>query len=182
MAQGDDDWRPVKGFEGFYEVSREGRIRSLDRVTYGRNKSLRTVRGKDLTPKINNVSGYHQVALSVGGQVRYEYIHRIVCQAYSGPPPTEKHEVCHWDGDRANNLASNLRWGTRAENHRDKKRHGTHDSPKKLTRQSAEEIRELKRSGERSVDIANTYGVTPGNVDQIVRGRIWRNVTEKETH
>lgn len=175
----DAEWRAVKGYEGLYEVSSTGLVRSCDRVTYGRNRSHRTVRGRVLKPKINSASGYHQVSLSFEGRVEYRYVHRLVCEAFHGAPPSEMYEVCHGDGNRSNNTALNLRWGTRTENHADKRKHGTSGSPKKLTRKDAEEIRGLKGSGVRSVDVAKMFGVSPSNVDQIVSGRIWK-IADKE--
>lgn len=118
-----EEWRPVVGYEGFYEVSNLGRVRSVDRViedAWGRQCSLRGVLRKPyVSPK-----GYPLVRLSVGNVRKYFTVHRLVAIAFLGPPPLGK-EVCHTDGDKLNPRADNLRWGTPSENQADNLRNGT---------------------------------------------------------
>jgi hypothetical protein len=65
------------------------------------------------------------VALSVNGRQKSYLLHRLVALTFIGPPPSSAHEVCHNDGNPANNAPGNLRWGTRGENILDTVRHGT---------------------------------------------------------
>jgi hypothetical protein len=58
------------------------------------------------------------------GRRRTAHLHRLVCEAYHGPAPSPIHHAAHWDGDKENNSASNLRWATPQENEADKVRHG----------------------------------------------------------
>ena len=115
-----EEWRPVAGYEGIYEVSSRGRVRSLPRV----DSRGRRNRGRYLAV-INHPSGHKQVKLSREGTSKPGKLHRIVLIAFMGPPPPGC-EVLHGDGDPGNNALSNLRWGTRSENLRDAVRHGTH--------------------------------------------------------
>lgn len=119
-------WMPALGFEGSYEVSDHGRIRSLDRmITDSRGREYGR-KGKILSPP-TLPNGYVHCMLSKG--VR-KYVHRLVLEAFVGPCP-DGMEACHGDGVRTNNALRNLRWDTRSENHRDKVRHGTHSETRK---------------------------------------------------
>ena len=119
-------WLPVVGYEGFYEVSDLGRIRSLPRLTVWRNGRKRHYPGKILNPYISPRDGYARTPLSVQG-VRSSplLVHCLIAEAFLGPCP-EGQEVRHLDGDPANNVLTNLKYGTHGENERDKVRHGTH--------------------------------------------------------
>lgn len=124
---GDERWLPIAGYEGLYEVSDLGRVRSLDRVTPFRN-SQRTLRGKVLKPQQSGrASGvrYLGVFLSKDGIVRQQKVHRLVALAFMPEGNQDGMEVCHNDGDPYNNRLENLRWDTRSGNHNDKHRHGT---------------------------------------------------------
>jgi hypothetical protein len=115
-------WLPVPGYEGVYEVSDLGRVRSVDRTVTGRAGSPRPLRGKILRPYMSR--GYEIIQLARFGRREYRPVHRLVLLAYVGPPPLG-HEACHGDGDRVNNRLANLRWGTKSENMQDKLLHGT---------------------------------------------------------
>lgn len=124
-----EDWRPVVGFEGLYEVSNLGRVRSLDRVnSYSRTCQYsgrilnvkRKYKGRLLRPGTAS-NGYMTVSLGRSNSV---CVHVLVLTAFAGPAPTGT-ECLHRDGTRTNNNAENLRWGTRSENILDAIRHGT---------------------------------------------------------
>lgn len=110
-------WKDVKGFEGLYQVSDLGRVRSLDRVL----PDGRRFKGRVLvaTPGSN---GYPMVGLpgNVNGKV-----HRMVAEAFLSNPEN-KPFVLHGDGNPANNRVENLRWGTNSDNLYDSVEHGTH--------------------------------------------------------
>lgn len=110
-----EEWRPVAGFEGLYEVSDHGRVRSV-RAGNHVNKRLQ---GKVLKERTNKV-GYPVVSLYRGGKAtrKERTVHRLVLEAFVGPAP-DGCEVLHGDGTKINNHLSNLRWGTRSENMRD---------------------------------------------------------------
>lgn len=112
-------WLPVPGYEGAYEVSDRGRVRSLDRIT----AQGRPCKGIVLT-QLNGSKGYKQVGLHRSGQTTH-HVHRLVLLAFAGPAP-EGMEVRHLNGDRTDNTLANLTWGTHLENMRDQREHGTH--------------------------------------------------------
>ncbi len=68
--------------------------------------------------------GYRLVSLCHNNVKVTRSIHRLVCEAFHGAPPSPKHQVRHLDGDRTSNLPSNLAWGTQEENWQDRKAHG----------------------------------------------------------
>lgn len=96
----DEIWKPIEGFEGFYEVSNKGRIRTL-----------RT--NKIITPK--NIKGYSGVRLYANGKDHQLYIHRIVAKAFI-PNPLNLPEVNHKDENTRNNCVDNLEWCSRKYN------------------------------------------------------------------
>lgn len=117
-----ENWRPIPGYEGFYEVSDLGNVRSLRRVVSGKTyqgRPIKACRVSDGRPGVKLYRG--------GAATRKNFgVHRIVALAFLGEPPDPRMEVCHNDGDRLNNALSNLRWDTRSNNALDTVRHGKH--------------------------------------------------------
>lgn len=113
-------WKPVPGFEGIYEVSNMGQLRSLDRVL----SSGRRWKGRILKQSLT-WNGYFYLNLSKDGIYYRRYLHRLVLEAFVGPSP-EGMEACHENGVRGDNRPENLRWDTRTENVKDAIKHGTH--------------------------------------------------------
>lgn len=117
-----EEWRPVPGYEGLYEVSNEGRVRSLDRVVHHSSAGKMTLKGKGKALTKGH-GGHPVVGLSVDNCKRNVEAHILVAAAFIGPRPEGK-EVCHNDGNPENNHVSNLRYGTRSENLLDRIKHG----------------------------------------------------------
>lgn len=118
-----EQWRPIPGWEGRYEASSLGRIKSLKRPFVPEDRLLRPHLTQD---------GRWRVILSGGRGLHPGFlVHRLVALAFHGLPPTPKHEVCHGDDDRTNNTAANLRWGTKSENALDAVRNGLHHEVRK---------------------------------------------------
>lgn len=107
-------WKPVKGFEGIYEVSTFGCVRGIERKIICKNGSPKTIKAKILNPKISN-SGYFEVNLHCLNKQKMRYVHRLVAEAFI-PNPENKEEVNHIDENKTNNRAENLEWVTRVEN------------------------------------------------------------------
>lgn len=118
-----EEWRAVVGYEGHYEVSNQGRLRSLDRVVEYKNGVERMHKGKVLKLGKHKF-GYLKVELHKDGKITHTNIHRLVLEAFTGPCP-DGMEACHNDGNPTNNTIENLRWGTRSENRQDAVKHGT---------------------------------------------------------
>lgn len=113
-------WLPVVGYEGSYEVSDLGRVRSLER----RSTFDRLWPSVVLSPS-SHPDGHLQVTLARRGSRRTRWVHRLVLESFVGPCP-DGMEGLHRDGNPANNRLSNLGWGTRKANMRDQVRHGSH--------------------------------------------------------
>ncbi|CAH0232356.1 hypothetical protein SRABI26_02681 [Arthrobacter sp. Bi26] len=119
------EWFPIPGWEGMYEVSTCGEVRSLDRTT---TKGQR-IKGKTLTLNVTP-KGYHRVGLYRGSQRTPKAVHILVMEATEGPCPAGM-EVLHGNGLKSDNRRANLRYGTRSENNLDAVAHGSHHSAKK---------------------------------------------------
>lgn len=109
-----DVWADIPGYEGSYQVSRNGRVRSLDRVVKYRNGAVHNYRGAVLKEKVMP-NGYAVVRLTLNDVVENALVHRLVAQSFV-PNPDGKPHVNHKDQNRLNNDASNLEWCTAREN------------------------------------------------------------------
>lgn len=94
-------WKPVKNFEGLYEISDKGDVYSL-------------ITGKILKHSIKR-TGYHQVTLSKAGRLTYKGVHNLVAESFI-PNPEGKKQINHKDGNKSNNSVGNLEWCTSQEN------------------------------------------------------------------
>ena len=120
-----EQWRPIIDYEGFYEVSDAGRVRSVPRLVKIRGDKTRPLPGRVLRQPVAP-GGYLQVSLSACNQVRVRQVHLLVLTAFVGPRPTPKLQACHRNGNPADNRLSNLRWDTPLSNAADQRAHGTH--------------------------------------------------------
>lgn len=122
-------WKDIPGWEGFYQASSEGRIRSIPRDCWKPGKTGVMTRHRmsgRVLRAANGAKGYKAVVLSDlrnGRRPAMFRVHRLICLTFHGPPYGERDEVAHRDGTRDNNRSPNLRWATRAENFADLKRH-----------------------------------------------------------
>ena len=99
----DEIWCPIKGYEGLYEVSDKGRVRS---IKFGKERILKPLR---------NTCGYLQVQLWKNGEQKMYLVHRLVAQTFT-PNPDNLTEVNHKDEDKDNNSVQNLEWCDRKYN------------------------------------------------------------------
>lgn len=121
----DENWKPVTGYENFYDASDHGRVRRLPRSVEIKDGSTRTTAGKMLRPFQHGRTSHLAVKLMVNGERKRRPVHRLVLEAFVGPYP-EGMECCHADGDPTNNHLDNLRWDTRSANSHDSVKHGSH--------------------------------------------------------
>lgn len=168
-------WRPVAGFESTHEVSIDGEVRSLGKLVIDTLGRQRRVPGRTLKPTRKS-NGYLHLTLCGDEGQKTIHLHRIVLEAFVGSCP-EGMEALHRDGDRANNQASNLRWGTHLENCSDRSRHGS--SGHVLSFEKAQQIRSLKDTHTRKA-IAAMFGVSVFTVMSVIKNRTW-NVPQECT-
>ncbi len=93
--------------------------------------------------------------------------------AFIGAPPTELHEVAHHDGDPSNNAVTNLRWATRAENHADKLRHGTHNRGERhpLSKVTDAQVAAMRASTRSAKHLAAEHGICPAHAWALKNGK-----------
>lgn len=179
-----EQWRPITDWSGWYEVSDQGRVRSLDRdIPNSRGGGTRRMRGRILKPKKGGNNDYLQVTLSRGNnENQYRAVSCLVLEAFVGPRP-EGMQAAHGNGNTFDNSLSNLRWATPRENAGDKRLHGTHlegESVWKsiLTEEQVAAIRlKYRRWGYLNTnrkELAEKYGISSTTVSHIVCGRTWR--------
>lgn len=176
-------WKPVVGYEGIYEVSSEGRIRSLHRqVRHGASGASRVCVGiRTMSPA--NKRGYSVVSLSKNNKATTLTVHRIVATAFlerrQGDGPFE---VNHKNGIKSDNRVGNLEWCTRSENQRHKKtiypdmNRGEKSPNATFTDADIRAIRADRAGGMMVKDIAKKYGRSFGTIDNIVYHKTWSHV------
>lgn len=175
-----EEWRAVPGYEGLYEVSSKGRVRTPGRTvtvtkTYPARIMKQAIRGRAKDGKPNSVF----VALYKNAKKNQLSVHSMVLEAFIGPRP-ENMVGCHNDGNPANNDASNLRWDTQSGNCMDKHKHGTSPCGEKqymhkLTKLQVIEIR--KRAMPRNhAQLAREFGISHTQLTRIIKLQSWKNV------
>jgi len=156
-----EEWRPIEGYEGLYEVSNLGRVKSLARTIIRSDGRRCVVTEKILTERVND-RGYIEIKLSRLGSSTYKKLHRIVATAFLDNPEN-KPEVNHKDGNKKNNQAENLEWATHSENMQHAFANGLHShqgdrsSTKLLTESDVLSIRERQANGEKRGEVYADY-------------------------
>ncbi len=125
-----EEWRAIPGWEGSYEASNTGLVRSLDRIIVRKNGQEVFQKGKVLALCTAGPREYLAVYLNRGGKNHICYIHRAVLSAFEGEAP-EGMECRHLNGDKYDNRLENLAWGTPSQNIYDQIDHGTHRNARK---------------------------------------------------
>ncbi|MFY3311567.1 MULTISPECIES: NUMOD4 motif-containing HNH endonuclease [Achromobacter] len=167
-----ETWRPVARYEGRYEVSDLGRVRSLS--------EYRTTSGGVLKPWVQN-RGYQYVSLRSPGGVKKTFaVHRLVLEAFVGPCPNGC-QCAHGDGDPTNNRVENLRWASAAENIADRTAHGRTyrgegNASAKLDRFTVKTIKQLANAGISAYAVARLACVHPDTIERIWRGETWSHI------
>jgi HNH endonuclease/NUMOD4 motif len=118
------EWRDIPGYEGCYQVSDDGQVKSLARRIKSAPGCTRPLRERIMKQEVDR-TGYARIQLCSDGSYVHCLVHRLIMLAFVGPCP-EGMEVCHNDGVKLNNTLSNLRYDTKSANQYDSIRHGTH--------------------------------------------------------
>lgn len=175
-----EEWRPVVGHEDRYEVSDQGRVRSL--VHQSRWGPRRRKEPRLLKPDTMK-GGYLRVTLARDGKNTRRPVHLLVLETFVGPCP-DGHEGSHVNGNPADNTRSNLAWETSSENNLRKRQHGTAQRGErggraKLTRRQVLAIREeyqFSVRGRGAQALGQKYGVNKSTILNIIHRRTWTHI------
>lgn len=172
-----EQWVPIKGYEGYYEISSYGRVKSLAR----RNRNIDMI----LVPvKYGKGNRYRAISLSVMGKIKKCYIHRLVATAFI-PNPRMYREVNHLDGVPTNNNVNNLEWCDKRHNHLhayamglQKPMVGEDVSTHVFTEREVLFLRYIKGlyPSIKNKDVAKFYGVAFVSVEKIWKGTSWKHI------
>ncbi len=175
-----EEWRDVKNYEGLYQVSNKGRVKSFPRIVIDKKHGREYYKeGRMLSLCLS--TGYVVVGLHKDGVSKMSSVHKLVLEAFVGPRP-EGMEGCHNDGNWKNNNLENLRWDTHKGNHQDRIRHGTSNRGEKhgnalCNEEMVIEIRRLYATGNHLMkELGEIFGLTENCIRQIVKGLTWKHV------
>lgn len=147
-------WKDIKGYEGVYQVSTTGRVKSLARLIK-KEKGTWNLKERILVANVDCL-GYHRAGFSQRKQRKYFGIHRLVAEAFI-PNPDNKKEVNHIDGNKSNNHVNNLEWATRSENMKHAVDNGLVTHLKKSSDNKKKKIYQFNRRGE-LIKVFNSLG------------------------
>ena len=184
MNKSESIWRPVEGYEGIYEVSSAGEVKSLPRLKYCGHKGSPPQKVVGRTLKVSEDRlGYSRVKLSKDGTSNLKYLHRIIASAFI-EPIAGKMEVNHIDGDKSNNSLKNLELVNRSENMKhnfsigiSQARRGDDNNKAKLSWDSVKKIRKLYSDGVSQKDLSEKFEVTIANISCIVNNKTWKEIS-----
>jgi len=176
-----EQWKPVVGFEDYYEVSDLGRVKGLPRETMRVDGIWHRRRERILKPhRFSRHSQHLRLSLQVECVKTARLAHHLVLEAFVGLCPAGQ-EARHLNDIASDNRLVNLVWGTRQENMDDKVRLGTkllgsRTGLAKLRETDIPMIRAARASGEMVGDIARRYSVTSPSISAILSGKTWSHV------
>ena len=177
-----EEWKDIPGYEGYYQVSNKGRLRSLKRVVKKSDGKTQTVPERYMKPKPDK-KGYSIVGVSKNANKKYLKLHRVVAQSFI-PNTHNKPQVNHLDGNKQNNKVENLEWSTQKENNIHALREGLRipqkgeeHSQAKLTAKEVILIRDIHEKGGRTQQcIADEFNVSRRLIGMIVKREVWPHI------
>lgn len=164
-----EEWRAVVGYEGLYEVSNLGRVRSIDRIV-GVNSPNKNMRCKGRLLKQQCFLGYLCVRMMRHRKGNYKGVHRIVAQAFI-PNPENKPQVNHIDFNKENNRVTNLEWCTQFENNRHTVNHG-----RKYTILRKEDVLFIRSSPLKQKELAEMFKVHWRTIQEVQYKNLWKSI------
>ena len=195
VSMKDEIWKPIKGYEGLYEVSNKGRVRSLGRVSkrnqgskvveYTKNPRILKQQAYGKKRNYLSVNLYQHKNIGEQRKLKTFYVHRLVAETFI-PNPLGKCDVNHIDGNPHNNDVCNLEWATRKENIVHAYNNGltkTFGSNHPLSKLTEEQVREIRSTYQEGVvgfgcnSLAQKYNVSKTLIQKIVKGKTWKRIS-----
>ena len=166
------EWFDIKGYEGLYQINRNGEIRSLSHYTKFKNRTSYH-KGK-LLKMHDNGRGYFKVALCKDGKQKMFYIHRLVAGTFIDNPNNYP-QVNHINGNKKDNRVENLEWVTDLEN----KQHGIANNlyakgskcHKKFTKNN---VKDIRNSNKKISELAKEYNVSVNSISNIINYKTYK--------
>ena len=175
-------WRDIRGYEGLYQVSSHGNVKSIDRIIRDKNGRVKISKGRLLAFTVEK-DGYFQLHLSKGNVSKLFKVHKLVAEAFI-QPIKGKNLVNHKNGLKQINHVKNLEWVNNKENTQHAHKLGLinylvgEDHPKAiLTNRKVLRIRELHSTGNYTqVSLAKLFNVSVSAVAGVLNGRNWNHI------
>lgn len=174
-------WKDIPNYEGLYQVSSTGRVKSIDRNTINKHGKQQKFNGTLRTQFLSD-NGYYRVRLSKLNKGKYHPVHRLVALAFC-PNFFDKPYINHKDGNKINNQFSNLEWVTQSENAKHAYRTGLADnkgenhSQSKLTNDDIVKIQMWKDVYSLSNNsLGKLFGVCGSTISNIINRKTWTHL------
>ncbi len=174
-----EEWKEIEGYEGYYEVSSLGRVRSIPRAIERSDGVILNLKSR-IRKTVFNYWGYERVPLALNCKKKTYSVHRLVAKTFLANTKNKK-EVNHIDGNKANNCVENLEWSTRKENQlhacslNPGVNKGSRNSRAKLTEHDLIKIKELREQHSYThKKLGEMFGVGESTISMFLRGQTWQ--------
>lgn len=177
-------WKDIPSYEGYYQASDLGRIRSLTRIVISNNGQKNKIEGQIIKPSIFRRYGYQKYNLGKDGKQKTFSAHVLMGNTFLKRLDFPSLQLNHKDGIKTNNQLNNLELVTASQN----QQHcvniglrvglaGERNPGRKFNESTVREIRRIKKEGQMTQkDIAKLFNMTKGNVSMIVNNKAWKSV------
>jgi len=177
-------WKDIEGYEGFYQISNKGKVKSLKRIINKRDGRKCYVKEKILK-QVPDKDGYAKCSLTCfKGRRKPIIVHRVIAKNFICNPQN-KPQVNHIDGNKKNNDLNNLEWVTLSENRihayatglqNGKAKEGSRNNLSKLNEMQVLTIKTLLHNKWTCAKIAKSFSVTQSNISYIKSGKTWKHL------
>ena len=168
-------WKDIKGYEGYYQISNLGRVKSLFRIVPHKLKGKKTIPEKILKQCISS-PGYYATVLTKNSKGKSTRIHRLIAFHFIANPEN-KPEINHKKTIKTDNRIENLEWVTRKENIAHAIRHGLWENNlKSRAKLTIKEVKEIRKSKLTRKEIATKYNVSIYAIKDVQNYYTWKNI------
>ena len=174
-------WKAIEGYEGLYQISNLGRIKSLARLVKGRPPGFKPIKERMMRCRPDK-DGYLRVALCLNSNYKVIGLHQLLARHFV-PNPNGNSLVCHKNGNNKDNRVENLYWGTIYDNAQDSLKHGTmaigeRSNLSTLNLKQVRVIKHIKNINPKvnQAFIGRVFGVKSATISAIYKGRNWKQV------